>query len=160
MNCVLTSESVDEVIEHLMQPVRSSLPAAVTALQYFTESRACRTGLFTRLSGERKPARTCLTLHACFVLRSPEEREKNSACSAGYRITEWNSFFLSSFFSFILYTFNLRSSCINWLLFCVLTQQVQGHAYQNRDEFMEHVRMMHRNSVLYNGMLKSRRIFS
>ncbi|CAH3126773.1 unnamed protein product [Porites lobata] len=32
-----------------------------------------------------------------------------------------------------------------------IRQQVQGHAYQNRDEFMEHVRMMHRNSVLYNG---------
>ena len=67
-------------------------------------------------------------------------------------------FFLLSF-SFNLYTYNLRSSCINWLMFCVLTQQVQGHAYQNRDEFMEHVRMMHRNSVLYNGMLKCRKIF-
>ena len=31
------------------------------------------------------------------------------------------------------------------------SQQVQGHAYQNRDEFMEHVKMMHRNSVIYNG---------
>ncbi|XP_068717944.1 transcription initiation factor TFIID subunit 1-like isoform X1 [Montipora capricornis] len=32
-----------------------------------------------------------------------------------------------------------------------IRQQVQGHAYQNRDEFLEHVRMMHRNSVVYNG---------
>ena len=62
MNCVLTSESVDEVIEQLMQPVRLSLPAALITLQYFTESLTCRTGLFLRLSG--------------FVPRSPEEREK------------------------------------------------------------------------------------
>lgn len=32
-----------------------------------------------------------------------------------------------------------------------IRQQVQGHAYQNREEFLEHVRMMHRNSVVYNG---------
>lgn len=76
MNCVLTWESVDEVIEQLMQPVRSSLPAAVIALQYFTESLTCRTGLFLLLSGEKRPARNCLTLHACFVPRSPEDREK------------------------------------------------------------------------------------
>ena len=43
------------------------------------------------------------------------------------------------------------------VMFCLFTclwfssQQVQGHAYQNRDEFMEHVKMMHRNSVIYNG---------
>ncbi|KAJ7383775.1 Transcription initiation factor TFIID subunit 1 [Desmophyllum pertusum] len=30
-----------------------------------------------------------------------------------------------------------------------IKQQVQGHAYQNRDEFMEHVRIMYRNSVVY-----------
>ena len=44
MNCVLTSESVD--VEQFMQPVRSSLPAAVIALQHFTESLTCRTDLF------------------------------------------------------------------------------------------------------------------
>ena len=38
-----------------------------------------------------------------------------------------------------------------WRISCLTPQQVQGHAYQNRDEFMEHVRMMHRNSALYNG---------
>ncbi|XP_074620092.1 transcription initiation factor TFIID subunit 1-like isoform X2 [Acropora palmata] len=32
-----------------------------------------------------------------------------------------------------------------------IRQQVQGHAYQNREEFLEHVRMMHGNSVVYNG---------
>ncbi|KAK2556002.1 Transcription initiation factor TFIID subunit 1 [Acropora cervicornis] len=31
-----------------------------------------------------------------------------------------------------------------------IRQQVQGHAYQNREEFLEHVRMMHGNSVVYN----------
>ena len=46
MNCVLTSESVD--VEQFMQPVRSSLPAAVIALQHFTESLTCRTDLFLR----------------------------------------------------------------------------------------------------------------
>lgn len=46
MNCVLISESVD--FEQFMQPVRSSLPAAVIALQHFTESLTCRTDLFLR----------------------------------------------------------------------------------------------------------------
>lgn len=32
-----------------------------------------------------------------------------------------------------------------------IKQQVQIHAYQNREEFMEHMRMMYRNSVVYNG---------
>ena len=99
--CVLTSASVDEVIGHLMQPVKSSLPAAVTALQYFTESRACRTDLFTHLSGERKPARTCLTLHACFVLRLPEEREKKQRLF-GRLQNHGMRFFLSFFFLFLL----------------------------------------------------------
>lgn len=76
MTCVLTSESVDEDVEQLMQPLSSSLLAAVIALQYFAESLTCRTGLFLRLSGEKRPARNCLTLHACFVPRSPKEREK------------------------------------------------------------------------------------
>ena len=49
---------------------------------------------------------------------------------------------------------------VDWLLdpptyycFCLfIVKQVQGHAYQNREEFLEHVRMMHGNSVVYNGM--------
>lgn len=38
------------------------------------------------------------------------------------------------------------------IIFFFILKQVQGHAYQNREEFLEHVRMMHRNSVVYNGM--------
>ena len=97
MNCVLTSKSVEEVIEQFMQPLRSSFPAAVIALQYFTESLTCRTGLFLHLSGEKRPARNCLTLHACFVSRSPEEREKIALLP---QATESYNEILSSFFFF------------------------------------------------------------
>lgn len=113
MNCVLTSESVDEDIQQLMQPVRSSLRAAVIALQYFTQSLTCRTGLFLGLSGEK--ASTKLSLTPRLLCASLAGRTgKNSACSVGYRIIERDSFF----FLFLL-TCTLTIFCLLALIdFC------------------------------------------
>ena len=97
-----------------------------------------------------RPYESCYATHCLVVFVPFSNFSKSAMCSRVPPVESERRGFLIECLNESLITFTSELPSVYWSD-CLSSQQVQGHAYQNRDEFMEHVKMMHRNSVIYNG---------